>query len=310
MADRIAVIGSNMVDLITYVERMPHRGETIEAPDFALGFGGKGANQAVAAARLGAQVSMVTCVGDDLFGPRTRQNLVDNGIDVSHVRSVEAAPSGTAPIFVEPDGENAILIVKGANAYLSPDDVDRAADMLKGADVILLQLEVPLETVYHAVAFGARHGVQTILNPAPANPDIDLSRLYGLDWFCPNESELALLSGMPTDSDEAVLAAARSLIGRGIRNIVVTLGGRGARLITADTAVQIAPVEVDPLDTTGAGDAFIGSFARFLSGGSTPTQALEQASRYAAYAITGRGTQSSYADPARFEEFCARLGNR
>ena len=307
MADRIAVIGSNMVDLVTYVTRMPERGETLEAPDFALGFGGKGANQAVAAARLGAQVSMVTCVGDDMFGPRTLRNLSDNGIDTTHVRTVEGAPSGVAPIFVEPDGENAILIVKGANAHLSPDDIEGAAQMLKSCDAILLQLEVPLDTVYHAVAFGARHGVQTILNPAPADPGLDLSRLEGLDWFCPNESELALLSGMPTDTDAQVLAAARALIGHGIRNVIVTLGGRGARLITAEDAVQIAPVRVDPVDTTGAGDAFIGSFARFLSAGTAPRDALERATRYAAHSITGRGTQSSYADTARFEAFCSTL---
>ncbi len=304
MPDRIAIVGSNMVDLVTYVDRMPERGETLEAPDFALGFGGKGANQAVAAARLGAHVSMVTCVGDDLFGPRTRQNLADNGVDVSHVRSVAGTPSGVAPIFVEPDGENAILIVKGANAHLSPDDIDAAQDTLKRCDAILLQLEVPLETVYHAVAFGARHGVQTILNPAPAHPELDLSRLEGLDWFCPNESELAMLSGMPTDSDAAVLAAARSLTGRGIRNVIVTLGGRGARLITQDDVIQIAPVAVEPVDTTGAGDAFIGSFARFLSGGATPEEALSRAARYAAHSITGRGTQSSYADAAAFDAFC------
>lgn len=307
MVDRIAVIGSNMIDLVAYVDRMPDRGETLEAPDFALGFGGKGANQAVAAARLGAQVSMVTCVGDDIFGPRTRQNLSDNGIDTTHVRTVARAPSGVAPIFVEPSGENAILIVKGANAHLSPDDIDAAAVMLKGCDAILLQLEVPLDTVYHAVAFGVRHGVRTILNPAPADPDLDLSRLEGLDWFCPNEGELALLSGMPTDTDAEVRAAARSLIGHGIRNVIVTLGGRGARLITAEDAVQIAPVRVDPVDTTGAGDAFIGSFARFLSGGATARSALERATRYAAHSITGRGTQTSYADSARFEAFCREL---
>ncbi|WP_306132063.1 ribokinase [Roseivivax marinus] len=308
MADRIAVVGSNMVDLVTYVERMPDRGETLEAPDFAQGFGGKGANQAVAAARLGAEVAMVTCVGDDLFGPRTRQNLADNGIDVTHVRTVEGMPSGVAPIFVEPDGENAILIVKGANAHLSGKDIEAAADTLKGCDAILLQLEVPLQTVYDAVAFGAKHGIQTILNPAPAHPDLDLSKLDGLDWFCPNESELAMLSGMPTDTDDAVLAAARSLIARGIRNVIVTLGGRGARLITADDVTQIAPVTVDPVDTTGAGDAFIGSFARFLSGGAAPEEALTRAARYAAHSITGRGTQSSYTDAAGFEAFCRELG--
>lgn len=307
MTDRIAVVGSNMVDLVTYVQRMPDRGETLEAPDFALGFGGKGANQAVAAARLGAQVSMVTCVGDDLFGPRTRQNLAENGIDVSHVRSVEGVASGVAPIFVEPDGENSILIVKGANACLSPIDIDAAVEMLQGCDAILLQLEVPLDTVYHAVAFGVEHGVQTILNPAPADPGLDLSRLDGLDWFCPNESELALLSGMPTHTDAEVLDAARSLIGRGIRNVIVTLGGRGARLITAEDVVQIAPVRVDVVDTTGAGDAFIGSFARFLSGGAAPQDALQRAARYAAHSITGRGTQSSYADAAGFDAFCFAL---
>ena len=308
MADRIAVVGSNMVDLVTYIERMPNPGETLEAPDFAQGFGGKGANQAVAAARLGARVAMVTCVGDDLFGPRTRQNLADNGIDVTHVRTVAGAPSGVAPIFVEPDGENAILIVKGANGNLSGEDIEAAADTLKGCDAILLQLEVPLQTVYDAVAFGAKHGVQTILNPAPAHPDLELSKLDGLDWFCPNESELAQLSGMPTDTDDAVLEAARALISRGIRNVIVTLGGRGARLITADDVVQIAPVKVDAVDTTGAGDAFIGSFARFLSGGASPEEALSCAARYAAHSITGRGTQSSYADIAGFDAFCREIG--
>ncbi|WP_116086785.1 ribokinase [Tropicimonas sp. IMCC34011] len=307
MTDRIAVVGSNMVDLVTYVERMPDRGETVEAPDFAQGFGGKGANQAVAAARLGADVAMVTCIGDDMFGPLVRQNLVDSGIDVTHVRKVDGAASGVAPIFVEPDGENAILIVKGANASLSPADIDAAEETLKDRDAILLQLEVSLETVYHAVAFGAKHGVPTILNPAPADPELDISRLSGLDWFCPNESELALLSGLPTGTDDEVIEAARSLISKGIRNVVVTLGGRGARHVTADDVTEIAPVKVEPVDTTGAGDAFIGSFARFLSAGEAPDAALARAARYAAQSITARGTQTSYADAAGFEKFCEGL---
>lgn len=307
MADRIAVVGSNMVDLVTYVARMPERGETIEAPDFAMGFGGKGANQAVAAARLGADVHMVTCVGDDMFGPQVRQNLSDNGVDVTHVRSVAGKASGVAPIFVEEDGENSILIVKGANADLSPADIDRAAETLKTCDAILLQLEVSLATVYHAIAFGAEHGITTILNPAPAHPDLDISCLAGLDWFCPNETELALLTEMPTTSDDEVVTAARSLIEGGIRNIVVTLGGRGARLITASEVTQISPVTVEPVDTTGAGDAFIGSFARFLNADTPAEQALSRAAKYAAHSITGRGTQTSYADIAGFEEFCARL---
>ncbi|RVV99447.1 ribokinase [Mesobaculum littorinae] len=307
MADRIAVVGSNMVDLVTYVDRMPERGETVEAPDFAMGFGGKGANQAVAAARLGAEVAMITCVGDDMFGPQVRDNLAGYGVNVTHVRQVAGKASGVAPIFVERDGENAILIVKGANADLSPDDIDAAEDTLRAADAILLQLEVPLETVYHAVAFGARHGVTTVLNPAPADRDLDIARLEGLDWFCPNESELALLSDLPTGTDDEVVAAARSLIARGIRNVVVTLGGRGARMVTADRVAEIPPVPVTPVDTTGAGDAFIGSFARFLTAGVPAEEALTRAARYAAHSITGRGTQTSYADTEGFAAFCDGL---
>lgn len=303
MAERIAVIGSNMMDLVTYIHRMPTRGETLEAPDFAMGFGGKGANQAVAAARLGSQVAMVTCVGDDAFGPQVRANLEGNGIDITHVRTVEGMASGVAPIFVEPDGENSILIVKGANAALAPADIDAAAGMLRDAKAILLQLEVDLETVYHAVAFGAREGVTTILNPAPAHPDLDISRMSGLDWFCPNESELAMISGLPTGTDAEVTEAARSLVARGVRHVVVTLGGRGARLVTADAVQEIAPVRVSPVDTTGAGDAFIGSFAHFLTGGHAPVEALGRAARYAALSITRRGTQSSYADAAEFAGF-------
>ncbi|KEP70024.1 ribokinase [Thioclava dalianensis] len=303
MSDTIAVVGSNMMDLVTYIERMPARGETLAAPDFAMGFGGKGANQAVAAARLGSKVAMVTCVGDDGFGAQVRANLESNGIDTTHVRTVEGSASGVAPIFVEPDGENAILIVKGANAALAPSDVDGAAEMLRGASAILLQLEVDLATVYHAVAFGAREGITTILNPAPAHRDLDIAQLDGLDWFCPNESELALLTGLPTDTEADVTAAARHLIARGIRNVVVTLGGRGARRITADHVEEIAPVAVTPVDTTGAGDAFIGAFAHYLGAGHAPTEALTRAARYAALSITRRGTQTSYATAPEFAEF-------
>ncbi|TQS69933.1 ribokinase [Rhodobacteraceae bacterium] len=303
MNRKIAVVGSNMMDLVTYIDRMPAKGETVEAPDFAIGFGGKGANQAVAAARLGSQVAMVTCVGDDVFGPQVRANLDANGIDTTHVRTVAGTASGVAPIFVEPDGENAILIVKGANGALAPSDVDAAAGTLRAASAILLQLEVELETVYHTVAFGAREGITTILNPAPAHPDLDIARLAGLDWFCPNESELALLTGLPTDSDAAVIAAARSLIERGIGNVVVTLGGRGARRITADCVTEIAPVAVSPVDTTGAGDAFIGSFAHFLGTGLEANDALGRAACYAALSITRRGTQTSYATPQELDTF-------
>ena len=233
---RIAVIGSNMVDLVTYVERMPVRGETVEAPSFEMGHGGKGANQAVAAAKLGASVVMVTAVGDDMFADNTIRNLERFGVDTRYVGRVTGKSSGVAPIMVEPSGENSILIVKGANADLSPADIERAAEDLKTCDLILLQLEVPLETVYAAIAFGKRHGVKTVLNPAPATPELDREKVRDASFFIPNETELAILTGMPVETEAEIAAAARSLIGKGVGTVIVTLGARGALLTTATDA--------------------------------------------------------------------------
>lgn len=304
---RIAIVGSNMVDLITYVQIMPKPGETVEAPDFEIGCGGKGANQAIAAARLASQVSMVTKVGDDLFGDNTIRNFAENGVDTTHVKKVAGKSSGVAPIFVEPSGENSILIVKGANADLSPADVDAAEDMLRQADLILLQLEIPLETVAYTIRRAAEWGVRTILNPAPATKELKVSDISSLSFLVPNESELELLSGMPTTTEEEIVAAARSLIAQGIGTVIVTLGGRGARLVTADDVKVIEAVKVKPVDTTGAGDAFIGSFAHFLAATGDVEQSLNRAARYAAFSVGRRGTQKSYATAAEFEEFCKSL---
>jgi ribokinase len=304
---RIAVVGSNMVDLVTYVNRMPVRGETVEAPSFEMGHGGKGANQAVAAARLGASVIMVTAVGDDMFADNTVKNLASLGVDTKYVRRVPGKSSGVAPIMVEPSGENSILIVKGANSDLSPADVERAAEDLKRCDMILLQLEVPLETVYAAIAFGKRHGVRTVLNPAPAAPDLDIEKVRDVSFFAPNETELAILTKMPVGSEEEILVAARTLIRRGMGAVIVTLGARGALLVTASETRRIAPVKVTPVDTTGAGDAFVASFARYHAAGLSAEDALAKAARYAADSVTRRGTQKAYASEAEFDAFCAKL---
>ena len=306
---RIAVVGSNMVDLVTYVTRMPVRGETIEAPSFEMGHGGKGANQAVAAAKLGASVIMVTKVGDDMFADNTIKNLASFGVDTKYVQRVKGRSSGVAPIMVEPSGENSILIVKGANADLSPADVEGAADDLKTCDLILLQLEVPLETVYAAIAFGKRHGVKTLLNPAPATPDLDLQRIQDVTFFAPNETELAILTGMPVDSEAEIEAAARSLLAKGMGTVIVTMGSRGALLAAPSETKRIASIKVAPVDTTGAGDAFVGSFARYSAAGSSVEDALNLAVRYAADSVTRRGTQKAYATQAEFEAFRARLAS-
>lgn len=300
-------MGSNNVDLITYIDRMPNPGETLAAPSFSMGFGGKGSNQAVACARLGCDVVMVARIGDDLFGPMVVANMAEAGVDVTHCRVAPGTPSGVAPIFVDGSGENAILIVAGANGQLSPADVDDAADALARCDVILLQLEVPLETVFHTVAWAAAQGIPTVLNPAPALPSLDLSRFAGLTWLTPNQGELAMLTGLPTETEDEIAAAVRVLMEHGVGQVVVTLGGRGARLFDQNGVTQIDPVAVDPVDTTGAGDAFIGCFATHLASGLDAPDALAEAARYAALSITQRGTQTSYATPAEFAAFKATL---
>ncbi|HYA73758.1 MAG TPA: ribokinase [Roseiarcus sp.] len=304
---RIAVIGANMIDLVTYVNRMPVRGETVEAPSFEMGHGGKGANQAVAAAKLGASVLMVTKVGDDMFADMTIKNLAGFGVDTTYVERVKGRSSGVAPIMVEPSGENSILIVKGANADLSPADVERAAEDLKACDLILLQLETPLETVYAAIAFGKRHGVKTLLNPAPATAELDREKIRAASFFVPNETELAILTGMPVGAQDEIAAAARSLTAEGIGTVIVTMGSRGALLATPTQIRRIAPIPVTPVDTTGAGDAFVGSFARYFAAGLALEAALDKAARYAADSVTRRGTQKAYATEAEFAAFCAGL---
>jgi ribokinase len=304
---RIAVIGSNMVDLVTYVDRMPVRGETVEAPSFEMGHGGKGANQAIAAAKLGAEVLMVTKVGDDMFADNTIRNLEKFGVDTKHVGRVAGKSSGVAPIMVEPSGENSILIVKGANNDLVPADIERAAPDLRTCDLILLQLEVPLETVYAALAFGKAHGVKTVLNPAPATPDLDRRKVGDATFFIPNETELAILTGMPVETEAHIADAAKSLIAQGVDTVIVTMGARGALLVTKTQTERIAPIAVKAVDTTGAGDAFVGSFARFFAAGETLQSALAHAVRYAADSVTRRGTQKAYATEAEFTRFCDGL---
>lgn len=305
---KIAVIGSSMTDLVAYVSRVPERGETVEGVSFSQGGGGKGANQAVAAAKLGAHALFVAKLGDDGFGDATLAALARAGVDTRHVGRVAGVASGVATILVEPSGENRIVIAKGANDHLRPADIDAAAADLKDCRLIVLQLEVPLDTVYHAIAFGVAHGVPVLLNPAPARSDLDPARLAGVRFFVPNETELASLTGCSVNSPADAEAAARLLIARGVRCVIVTLGARGALLVTAQTATLIDPVPVTPVDTTGAGDAFIGAFARvFAESGDVPA-ALRVAARYAADSITRRGAQAAYATAEEFAAFLARVG--
>jgi len=297
---RIAVVGSANIDLTTFTGRFPKPGETIFGDSFDLGFGGKGANQAVASRLCGADVFMVARVGNDLFGPATIENFKKLGIDATHVKQVEGVSSGVAPIFVEPNGQNRIFVVKGANDRLLPADVDAAADLLKSVDCIVLQFEIPLETVYHCVRFASQHGIRCIVNPAPAQP-VDLKALVGLDYFVPNESESETIAGMPVRNVDDAKKVAEKLRAGGMKRVIITLGANGSLLAGQDGMEHIPAFSVKSVDSTGAGDAFIGSFAVFLGEGLPEREAVRRANLYAGLSTMGVGTQKSFYDRARYD---------
>lgn len=293
----IAVVGSNMVDLISYINRMPTDGETVEAPDFHMGCGGKGANQAVAASRMGSKVLMVTRVGNDVFAENTINNFEKNGIDSKFVMRTDAT-SGVAPIFVDPQSRNSIIIVKGANAKLKPNDVEKARSEISKCKLIVLQLEIPLETVYATIRMGAELGVPVLLNPAPADPALSLENIRNCEFIVPNESELSLLTGMPVDTSEDITNAARMLLQSGIPNVIVTLGSKGALLVNSEGEKMFkadAQSAQNAVDTTGAGNAFIGCFSHTWVKTHDIEASIKAANIYAGDAVTKRGTQLSYA---------------
>jgi len=280
------------MDLVARAPRMPRPGETIIGGGFHTVPGGKGANQAVAAARLGAQVSMVGRVGRDAFAQPLLDNLAAAGVDHTFVGRDAEAPTGVALIVVDDAGQNSIVVASGANMQLSPADVERAEAVISAADVLLLQLESPVETVNRAAELAHAHGVMVVLNPAPARA-LPASLLSLVDVLVPNESETALLTRLPVGDRAEVEAAAVALRNLGVGTLILTLGERGA-LLAQEEGVSLFPAfQVTPVDTTAAGDAFMGGFAVALAEG----QALEDAVRWGnaagALATTKLGAQPS-----------------
>lgn len=298
----IAVIGSNMVDLITYLERMPEEGETLEAPEFEMGHGGKGANKAIAAARLGSDVLMVTKVGNDLFGQNTIKNFKNNGIRTNAVE-IGTKTSGVAPIFVDPKAKNRILIIQGANSELSPEMIESYREDIKSAKLIVLQLEIPLASVYAAIDLGVELNIPILLNPAPANPALDIAYVKKCTYFAPNESELGILTNMPVSSLEEIKTAARVLIEQGTQNLIVTLGDKGVLWMTDEKELLLEGEKVNAIDTTGAGDSFIGCFSHYVTKGTSIEESLKKANLYAAQAVQKRGTQLSYPTKEEFKAY-------
>ena len=295
----IVVVGSLNLDLVAYIPRMLDEGETLTGTGFATFPGGKGANQAVAAARLGALVSLVGRLGDDGFGDQLRQALERDNVDATAVLSVER-PTGSAVILVTEEGGNSIVVIPGANHALTPAELEKHADVLRNAAVILAQLEVPIETVSRLGEMAAEHGIPFILDPAPAQK-LPIELLKYVTWLTPNESETQLLLGylgQPVESeirdDASAILAADRLLATGVRNVILKMGSRGVFLKGADVqSTRVQPFHVEVADTTAAGDAFNGGFACALMQGQAPAEAARFACAAAAVSVTRAGAQPS-----------------
>ncbi len=301
---KVCVVGSANVDQVARAPRLPAAGETVIGSGYAVGFGGKGSNQAVMAARLGADVTMVARLGRDALGESTLQNFREQGIRTEFVSLDDRLPSGVAQIWVsDSTGQNSIVCVPGANLALTPADIRRAEGAIAASAVVVCQNENPLECNLEAFQIAKRAGVRTIYNPAPA-ADIPDELLWLTDILVPNETEAAFLTGLPTDTDDNAAEAAHALRSRGPRAVILTLGSRGALVLDDAGLTQIAAQPVQAIDTTGAGDAFVGSLAYYLARGDDLRTATQKSCLIATQSVLKPGTQTSFPFPHELPEAC------
>jgi ribokinase len=298
MRRKIVVVGSSNTDMVVATPRLPLPGESVLGNDFVMAPGGKGANQAVAAARLGGEVILVARLGQDIFGDQARKQFQEEGIDTRFVTCDPHAPSGTALIMVGPDGQNIIAVAPGANARLTVEEIQPARGILTGKGVILLQLEIPLPTVLEVVQLAHAAGSGVILNPAPAQP-LPPALYQQVDLLTPNETEALTLTGSPT-----IEAAAQELLRRGVKTVIVTLGAGGVLLGQAGQPLQRFPgYKVSAVDTTAAGDAFNGGLAVAVARGELLEAGIRFAQAAAALSVTRRGAQPSLPTSLEVEQF-------
>jgi ribokinase len=301
---KIVVVGSSNMDMVVKTDHIPVPGETVLSGAFFMNPGGKGANQAVAVARLGAEVAFVSKMGNDVFGKQFSQLFSDEGIDTRYILSDEDLPSGVALITVDDAGENSIVVASGANANLLSTDMHNALGQIAAADILLVQLEIPMETVNYVIKFASENGVKVILNPAPANT-LSHELLECIYILTPNKNEAAMISGIEVTDMESAKAAAQIICTKGCKNVVVTMGPLGAVICQSGVCSVVAARKVQTVDTTAAGYVFNGALAVAVSEGKTMEEAVEFACDAAAISVTRLGAQSSI--PYRAELIAQRL---
>ena len=292
MPAKVVVVGSLNMDLVTRASRLPRAGETLIGQTFSTVPGGKGANQAVASARLGADVSMIGCVGTDAYGTQLRDALRVEGIDCQAVSTVEGS-SGVALIVVDDSSQNAIVIVAGSNGELTPASLQAFDVVLQAADVIVCQLEVPMNTVGYTLKRGRELGKTVILNPAPASGPLPAEWYTSIDYLIPNESEATALSGVTVDSIDSAKVAATQLVQAGAGKVIITLGSQGALFTDGQRFEHLQAPKVKAVDTTAAGDTFVGGFAAALANGKDEAEAIRFGQVAAALSVTRAGAQPS-----------------
>jgi len=289
---KIVVIGSSNTDMIVKSDHLPLPGETVVGGKFFTAPGGKGANQAVAAARLGGDVSFVAKVGKDQFGDAAIENYSKEGMDTRYVTRSAGSASGVALILVDGKGENSIAVASGANADLSKDDIDAAAEQIKNASIVLMQLESPVDTVLYAAKMAAERGAMVVLNPAPAAPIPEEMYRY-LYAVTPNETESEILTGVKVEDEASALKASEVFISRGVKKVVITLGSKGAFVNDGGNSYMVPARKVKAVDTTAAGDTYNGAMCVALAEGKSLREALEFATKASAIAVTRMGAQPS-----------------
>lgn len=302
----IVVVGSANMDMVVSCEHFPRPGETVLGGSFGMYPGGKGANQAVAAAKLGGHVRLLAKMGQDAFQEKLCDSLKKDGVQLEYVITDPDAPTGIALIAVNSEGENEIIVVSGSNMKLTPKEVEASGGLFEGAGVVLLQLEIPLDAVNTAVTLGRSHGATIILNPAPAR-NLPAELLARVDILTPNATEAEMLTGVRVHDERSAREAGHRLLEQGVGKVIVTRGDQGALLVTKEQSVSVPAHRVQPVDTTAAGDAFNGALSYAMAGGVNLTEAIEIAGTAAAYAVTKMGAQTSMPTAAELKAFAERL---